>query len=216
MPRPRFYRLEQDRRSSILDSAAAEFGERGFEAASYNRIIERAGLSKGAMYYYFDDKQDLYITVLSDAIERFLEAMDPPTTFTDADDYWTKVEKMYGTGLAFLVANPRAAALARSFVSAPRGVETLPAVDELYQKAQQWMKALVTMGQGVNAVRTDIDSEVIAMAVFALGESMNNHAIDQLPRIKAATQLEGEAAVARWVDATAALLIDMVRRLSQP
>ncbi len=214
MPRPRFYRLDDDRRTSILDSAATEFGERGFEAASYNRIIERAGLSKGAMYYYFDDKQDLYITVLSDAIERFLEAIDPPTNFADPDDFWVKMEKMYATGLGFLVANPRAAALARSFVSAPRGVDTLPAVDELNQKAHRWMQALVTMGQGVNAVRTDIDSEVIALSIFALGESMNNHALDQLPQIKG--QPEGEVAVARWVDATAALLIEMIRRLAQP
>lgn len=214
MPRPRFYRLDEDRRTSILDSAASEFGDRGFEAASYNRIIDRAGLSKGAMYYYFDDKQDLYITVLSDAIERFLEAMDPPTAFADADDYWAKMQTMYATGLRFLVANPRAAALARSFVSAPRGSETLPAVDELNRKAHQWMQGLVTMGQGVDAIRTDIDSEVIAMAAFSLGESMNNHAIDQLPRIKADS--DAESGVVRWVDATAALLMDMIRRLAQP
>ena len=33
----------------------------GFENASLNRIIKKAGISKGAMYYYFDDKMDLYI-----------------------------------------------------------------------------------------------------------------------------------------------------------
>jgi len=206
--------LDTDRRTSILDSAASEFGERGFEAASYNRIIERAGLSKGAMYYYFDDKQDLYITVLSDAIERFLEAMDPPTSFDDAVDFWTKMERMYATGLGFLVANPRAAALARSFVSAPRGVETLPAVDELNAKAHHWMRGLVTMGQSVDAVRTDIDSEVLAMAAFSLGESMNNHALDQLPKIRA--QADGEAAIQGWIQATAGVLLDMVRRLARP
>ena len=37
--------------------------DRGVSA--YNRIIERAGISKGAMYYYFADKQDLFATVLN-------------------------------------------------------------------------------------------------------------------------------------------------------
>ena len=71
-PRPRFETLEPARRSAILDAAAEEFAARGFEAASYNRIIERAGTSKGAMYYYFEDKADLFTTVVAEAAEQAL------------------------------------------------------------------------------------------------------------------------------------------------
>jgi len=62
VPLPRFQNLDETRRRAILAAAAEEFGERGFAQASYNRIIERAGISKGAMYYYFADKDDLYRT----------------------------------------------------------------------------------------------------------------------------------------------------------
>ena len=41
-----------------------EFAERGVELASYNKIIERSGLSKGTVYYYFDNKDSLLETVL--------------------------------------------------------------------------------------------------------------------------------------------------------
>ena len=69
MPRPRFERLDPERRGAVLDAAATEFAARGYDGASYNRIIERSGVSKGAMYYYFEDKADLYATVLGHALE---------------------------------------------------------------------------------------------------------------------------------------------------
>ena len=75
MPRPRFNNLDADKQASILNAAFEAFSEHGFEDASYNLIIERAGISKGAMYYYFDDKEDLYSTVvrreLGDLMEGF-------------------------------------------------------------------------------------------------------------------------------------------------
>ncbi len=51
MPLPRFEKLDEPRRRAILAAAAEEFGDLGFDGASYNRIIKRAGISKGAMYY---------------------------------------------------------------------------------------------------------------------------------------------------------------------
>ena len=78
MPLPRFQNLDQLRKRAILTAAAEEFGERGFAAASYNRIIERAGISKGAMYYYFADKDDLIFQLGDLARERLANKPDCP------------------------------------------------------------------------------------------------------------------------------------------
>ena len=64
MPLPRFNRMSQSKRDNILRVAAEEFANHGFDNASFNRIIVQAGISKGAMYYYFADKDDVYRTVL--------------------------------------------------------------------------------------------------------------------------------------------------------
>ena len=68
MPRPRFDKLDLQTRSRILETAAEGFADSGFEV-SYNAIIERTGLSKGVMYYYFDDKEDLYLTLVCKALD---------------------------------------------------------------------------------------------------------------------------------------------------
>ncbi len=50
MPRPRFYKLPEEKRERILEAAAKEFVAHGFEGASLNQILTAAGISKGAAY----------------------------------------------------------------------------------------------------------------------------------------------------------------------
>jgi AcrR family transcriptional regulator len=67
MIRPRFEKLEADKKQRLLDAAMKEFGSKPFEVASINRILEEAGFSKGSFYYYFDDKADLAVATLAHA-----------------------------------------------------------------------------------------------------------------------------------------------------
>ena len=48
------------KRRQILDGATAVFLEKGFDAASMGEIARAAGVSKGTLYVYFDDKQALF------------------------------------------------------------------------------------------------------------------------------------------------------------
>jgi TetR/AcrR family transcriptional regulator, cholesterol catabolism regulator len=56
------------RRQIILDAAADEFGEVGFEGATLVGIGERVGLSKAALYHYVDGKEQLLIDLASQAV----------------------------------------------------------------------------------------------------------------------------------------------------
>lgn len=49
----------RDTRERVLAAALAEFAERGYQSASIEDIAARANLTKGAVYYYFSDKDDL-------------------------------------------------------------------------------------------------------------------------------------------------------------
>lgn len=60
MPTATWERLPEQRRRSVLDAAEAEFAERGFSGGSLNTIVREAGISKGSLFQYFEDKADLY------------------------------------------------------------------------------------------------------------------------------------------------------------
>lgn len=55
--------LEPLRRNAILNAALKEFVLRGFDNASTNVIAKEAGISKGLMFHYVNNKQDLFLLV---------------------------------------------------------------------------------------------------------------------------------------------------------
>ncbi|MBP8533257.1 ScbR family autoregulator-binding transcription factor [Streptomyces sp. MK37H] len=61
--------LKQERavrtRNLIMRAAAELFDEEGYEGASVSRIVKRAGVTLGAMYFHFDSKQDLAREVMN-------------------------------------------------------------------------------------------------------------------------------------------------------
>jgi AcrR family transcriptional regulator len=61
---------EVARRQQILDAAATVFGGRGFHGARIDDIAASAGLSKGAIYWYFRSKEELAIALAERAIAR--------------------------------------------------------------------------------------------------------------------------------------------------
>lgn len=61
-PRPahKWRRRKEARPQEILAAALAVFAEKGFRAARMEDIAARAGVSKGAVYLYYDSKQDMF------------------------------------------------------------------------------------------------------------------------------------------------------------
>ena len=56
----------QATRRALLDSARSLFGEQGYAATSVDEVVRHAGVTKGAMYHHFDDKDDLFRAVLEE------------------------------------------------------------------------------------------------------------------------------------------------------
>ena len=65
--------LPAQRKQLILDAALAVFSEHGFEAARLDDVAARAGVAKGTLYLYFDDKETLFEEVVRGAVTPILE-----------------------------------------------------------------------------------------------------------------------------------------------
>jgi AcrR family transcriptional regulator len=63
-------------RQRILRAAALVFDRKGYAAAPVREIVELAGVTKPALYYYFGSKSGLLLAVLDEAARRFGEALD--------------------------------------------------------------------------------------------------------------------------------------------
>jgi AcrR family transcriptional regulator len=66
--------LKQERarvtRNNIVSSAARSFHQHGFSKASLSDIIDEAGVTKGALYFHFESKEDVARAVLESQLDR--------------------------------------------------------------------------------------------------------------------------------------------------
>src|SRR5215470_9155213 len=73
-PKPR---IEEDsaKRQQIIEGARAVFLSQGFDAASMNDIARAAGVSKGTLYVYFKDKEQLFEAIVMQECEAQAEGI---------------------------------------------------------------------------------------------------------------------------------------------
>ncbi|GHO87696.1 TetR family transcriptional regulator [Dictyobacter formicarum] len=64
MPKIVDEQMREATRQHILHEAAKEFARLGFDQANINLIAEKAGIGKGTIYLYFENKRELFLAML--------------------------------------------------------------------------------------------------------------------------------------------------------
>ena len=66
---------EKETRQKLLDSAKAEFFEKGYMKASLRNICKNAGVTTGALYFFFQDKEDLFGAIVEEPLNYLMSVM---------------------------------------------------------------------------------------------------------------------------------------------
>jgi AcrR family transcriptional regulator len=74
-PRPRRTQAERSAstRAALLAAGRELFGQRGFAASGREEIVRRAGVTRGALYHHFADKEDLFRAVMEELEQEVME-----------------------------------------------------------------------------------------------------------------------------------------------
>jgi AcrR family transcriptional regulator len=83
-------KLRQERRQRIMETALETFAEHGYESSSISMIANKAGVSKGLMYNYFQSKEDLLVSLMENGLDEMVDLIDP-----DRDGVLTREEFEY-------------------------------------------------------------------------------------------------------------------------
>lgn len=62
------------KRNKIIEVAAREFAEKGYDNSNINEIATMSGIGKGSIYLYFKTKKDLYLATIASVVQQFNEA----------------------------------------------------------------------------------------------------------------------------------------------
>lgn len=69
MPKDTFFNLQKDKQEKIMRETVKEFINKGFDKGNIGVIAGNAGVAKGSMYQYFENKRELFLFAVKWSVE---------------------------------------------------------------------------------------------------------------------------------------------------
>ena len=167
MPLARYESIEESLKTRILDVSKEEFSAHGFEGASYNKIIQKIGISKGSMYYYFENKEDLFITCFLDAFAHATGRFGfDYTTFPLGDDvqtYWNSIKMISSKQWNDVLRHPLLMSLMRQLVLLGTDHPIFRKLNAVCEGLSEYgdLMAILEHGVEIGAIRDDVPLNVL-------------------------------------------------------
>lgn len=176
MPTETWRNLPEEKRDRIAKIAIAEFGTKGFSAGSLNVIAREAGIAKGSLFQYFEDKLDLFATVCAAGSTTIAEAT---IGVVDTDQpFFDILRSIVVQWLVFFRADPvqqRMAFAAANEIDAGARIAVRSVANDFYAKAlHPVIDAAVASGE----LRSDVDTDLLLSMVVLTLRHLNSAPFD--------------------------------------
>ena len=156
---PRWTRRKHARPEEITAAALESFVERGYAATRLEDVAARAGISKGTLYLYFANKEELFKAVVREAlVARLVEFQSQIGKFqgSSADllrlvfkNWWERIGSTRISGIPKLILSE-----ARNFPEIARFY-----VEEVVRPGRETLAEVIRRGIARGEFRDDIDVE---------------------------------------------------------
>lgn len=193
-PRPE-RRPRRDSRGELLDAALEIILERGIDGLRIEDVCERVGVTKGSLYWHFNDRDGLIREALLEQLYRMgEEKLDAASTAVDTassrDDYLMKVAGAFVD--PFDPAEVEARWQRLELITASRRDPGLWAMmSDVQRRQQRFLLELMDAASANGILRPDVDPRAMAAAlsVISLGSNLLSLLGDDGPTPEAWTSL---------------------------
>ena len=161
--KPLFFKLGQDKQRLIIKAAVQQFASHGYQKASSNAIVKEAGISKGALFQYFANKEALFLFVFAEFTGKVKQKIRNDINWDS--DFFSLIQGILLAGLAFVDKYP---AYYQIYLRVVFELD-VPRRDELLTKvrlfSQEYFSDIVRLSQGNDILRADLSVEMIIYIV---------------------------------------------------
>jgi AcrR family transcriptional regulator len=163
MPKATFNGLPQEKKERVLAAVTDLFAERGFHRTEMDEIARRAGISKGSLYNYFKNKDELFLHICNLGIHGFRESVwqEIPLNW----DIYRQVEELFRREVPLILGHPQNFQIYLNLASS--GMKKF--ANRYTRKGEEFaakrLKELLRQGIESGIVRKDLD---VAYAAFMI------------------------------------------------
>ncbi len=165
-----FEKLPDEKREKIFQACMEVFAEKGYEGASTNDIVKKAGISKGILFHYFGNKKNLYMYVLDKTLDRAIDKITAGYRTSSADLF----ERITMTGILKLrlaLEEPLVYKLIYvTFVNTPEALRE--DAQERYKKLYGIALPLLFDGLDMSKIRNGVDPDKAIEVVLFFMEGL--------------------------------------------
>ncbi|MYL35083.1 TetR family transcriptional regulator [Pontibacillus yanchengensis] len=170
---------KEQRRANILEAAKNVFIEHGYEKATMKHILETANVSRGGLYQYFKNKEDVYEALLEDSINESMHH-----TLDKLDDevssYWDLLlARIFGEGKQpDDKMDPMAPSNLEFFITGRNDQRRIEYGKTRYYTGLKIYKSIIDQGQENGEFSNRFDSDILARSIISFIDGLAlDHAI---------------------------------------
>ena len=164
-----FDNIAPEKRERIISAATAEFALKGFENANINNIAKKADVSVGSLYKYFENKQDMFLTIIHYSIATMEDMLNE--LLESNEDILLKVEHIIRTIQQYSKENVLIVKLYNVMTSENNPRFASQFAFEMESMTARIYRTAIERGKKAGDVREDIDS---AFAAYLLDNIFMN------------------------------------------
>ncbi|MDP4153602.1 MAG: TetR/AcrR family transcriptional regulator [Bacillota bacterium] len=183
MPKRTFNRLDDDKQERIMRAAIEEFQAHGFEKSKIEVIAQNAGVAKGSIYQYFDDKKELFLYSITWSLEYFMRIIDRQTPLKDMDvyDYFLSGNR---ERFELIKKEPLLVSFSMAVSSGKYGVLVQEANNELYRIGEEYELKLIANGKKRGTIRDDLDDKTLLLFFQGVTEKFSMEIMAKVSEFK--------------------------------
>ncbi|MFP4564438.1 MAG: TetR/AcrR family transcriptional regulator [Spirochaetia bacterium] len=171
MPKETFLNLPPPKREAVLSQAFIEFATHDYTSASLSRIVRKAGIAKGSMYQYFENKRDLYFYLIDSAFKRKLEFIASESA-VGGETFFETFKSIIKASVRFDFVHPEISGLIMHARSEPPGEELENVADEFIGRSNVFFEGFVRSAVERGEIEGDISMIVHILDQTALTFSL--------------------------------------------
>lgn len=210
MPKLTFFNLSEDKKVIIISSAIEEFSKADYITASINQICKKSSIAKGSFYQYFEDKQDLYVYIVTLAIEEKIKFF---TTVIEQFQELTLLEQirlLFIKGIEFAKTYPKYAALGDRFSREIDEKLKSAVIKEGEKQSESLFIQMIESAKLKGEIDNNINSLSLSMILQSVSNTVNEYMLYEFGEI---SYEHYEKEVDKFVDSLLSIIFNGIKKI---
>jgi AcrR family transcriptional regulator len=170
LPKETFLNLSVEKQEKIMRAAVNEFNTNGFDKGNIGDIAKSAGVAKGSMYQYFENKRELFLYAVKWTLELLVKKYAPNLTIQNEEmDIFDFLITNSKSSMKQIREERELGIFVQDVFLGKYNSLTDESMEFMIKFSNEYMLKLLEVGQKNGSIRNDIDIHLISL--FTIGVS---------------------------------------------